>query len=508
MNRIDASDRQAIRDLKPVFDRIIDSVVDEFYSHLQQFPDAIAVVLGAGSSIEKLKKTNPRYFADMLRAEFDESYFESRYFIGKVHAQIGLEPKWFFAAMSTYYDTIFPAIVNAYKFNPGKLGKALAALQKVFNVDQALIMEAYVEFGFVAELRDVVDKSLAVSEHLSTTSQQLRYASEESGRATTELAHVSEQLAQTATSQAEAGQNAAGSASELSGSSQKIADGANRQAAAIEKAAAAIEDVQESITTINQQAATWEQIRERIAAMERVRQTVLETADRVGEMNKSSDEIGRIVQTIEDIAAQTNLLALNAAIEAARAGEAGRGFAVVADEVRKLAEHSSTATKEITNLISAVQSGSHQASESMKRTIEDVEGAASVTLEAAGCLEQIHQVANSTSKQNRVLTESMSVVDDVTRSNLELLKVMRNEIESLNGVIESVAAIAQENSASTEEMSASTQEMSAQVEELVASVQEVDHQVSELRDIVGQAQKVIAKARRNQANLEVPRLAA
>ena len=258
--------------------------------------------------------------------------------------------------------------------------------------------------------------------------------------------------------------------------------------------------MQRSIGEINEQAALWEEIRDRIAAMDRVKETVQDTAKSVTEMNERSEEVGRIVQTIDDIAVQTNLLALNAAIEAARAGEHGRGFAVVAEEVRKLAEHSSTATKEITTLIQAVQDGSAQASESMNRTIEDVENAAEVTMQAAGCLEGIAKTATETSKLNDEMTSAMEAVDSVTKSNLELLDIMNTEITLANSGIESIASMAEENSASTQEMSASTQEMSAQVEELVANVSEVDNQIQVLKDVVVTAQAAVDKASKNKGD--------
>ena len=149
--RITAADRAALRDLKGVIEPHMTQIVDAFYDHLLPHPAAVAVVQGAGTTVEKLKKTNPGFFAELFRAEFDEQYYESRAIVGKVHAVIGLEPKWFYAAMSTYYDEILPIIVKAYRFSPGKLSAALTAFMKAFNLDQELIIEAYIQFGFIEQ---------------------------------------------------------------------------------------------------------------------------------------------------------------------------------------------------------------------------------------------------------------------------------------------------------------------------------------------------------------------
>ncbi|MBS1713391.1 MAG: hypothetical protein JST30_03555 [Armatimonadetes bacterium] len=387
-----------------------------------------------------------------------------------------------------------PILFDHYRWNPRKLKQAIVSLQKIFNLDQALILEAYIEFGFVAELRDVVGKTKEVADALAKSSTILAGAGEESGKALGELAHVSEQIAMSATSQAESSQQAAMGTSDLSDSSKRISSGAREQTLAIETARNAIMTVQQIIDEIHDQASVWSEIRERMTAMERVQGAVQETAERVREMNSSSDQIGRIVQTIEDIAAQTNLLALNAAIEAARAGEAGRGFAVVADEVRKLAEHSSSATKEIANLISAVQTGSKLASESMHQTLEDVKDASEVTLQAAGCLETISESARTAVGASKNVTSAMDVVDRELETNNELIASIEKSTDSLNSMIEHMAAIAEENSASSEEMSASTQEMNAQVEELLAGVHELDGRVEGLRTMIRTVEEALAKS--------------
>lgn len=205
INRIHDGDRRALTELRAVLEPYLPKVVDEFYAHIQRFPEAMAVIGGAGSSIDRLKKTNPKYFEQIFRARFDREYFESRLTIGRIHAQIGLEPKWFYAAMSTYYDLIYPHLVAKLKFRPAKLAAMLTAFQKAMNLDQSLVMESYEDHAFLRTRRQTEE----VARALADTSRTVRESSEQSGKASQEVASVSEQLARLAATQAEAAEEAA-----------------------------------------------------------------------------------------------------------------------------------------------------------------------------------------------------------------------------------------------------------------------------------------------------------
>lgn len=135
-------------------------------------------------------------------------------------------------------------------------------------------------------------------------------------------------------------------------------------------------------------------VRRTIDGMNTIRETIQDTSKRIKRLGESSQEIGNIVELINDIAEQTNILALNALIQASMAVNAGRGFAVVADEVQRLAERAAAATRQIEALVRTIQSDTNEAVVSMERSTTDVVGGALLAENAGAALEEIEQVSN------------------------------------------------------------------------------------------------------------------
>jgi methyl-accepting chemotaxis protein len=182
-------------------------------------------------------------------------------------------------------------------------------------------------------------------------------------------------------------------------------------------------------------------VNETLGRMHEIAASVSATANKVDELGKSSDQIGRIIGVINDIADQTNLLALNAAIEAARAGEQGRGFAVVADEVRKLAERTTTATKEIAQMIKNIQEETKLAVKAMMQGTRQVEDGVTSTVQAGESLKQIIQMAEQVGEMiTQIATAATDQSSATEQANTNMDQIAGLVKESVIGAQQSAAA--------------------------------------------------------------------
>lgn len=251
------------------------------------------------------------------------------------------------------------------------------------------------------ELGDLADGDLTVS---ATVTEDFTGAIADS------INFSIEQLRTLVTTINETAVQVSAAAQETQATAMHLAEAAEHQAQEIAGASAAVNEMAVSIDQVSSNAADSAAVAERsvqiankgneivqstIAGMDNIREQIQDTSKRIKRLGESSQEIGDIVSLINDIADQTNILALNAAIQASMAGDAGRGFAVVADEVQRLAERSSAATKQIEALVKTIQTDTNEAVISMEQTTAEVVRGAHLAQDAGVALEEIEQVSKS-----------------------------------------------------------------------------------------------------------------
>ncbi|GFO61371.1 hypothetical protein GMST_36960 [Geomonas silvestris] len=243
-------------------------------------------------------------------------------------------------------------------------------------------------------------------------------------------------------------------AEQMATGSARVAGQADTVATASEEMAATSNEIAQNCTSAasssqqaNQAAAAGaEVVKGTVRGMTQIAENVRKSAASIGSLGTKSEQIGGIVCTINDIADQTNLLALNAAIEAARAGEHGRGFAVVADEVRALAQRTASATKEIGELIKAVQSETREAIKVMEAGVREVEQGSAEAEQSGGALEEIlQQIGALTMQVNQIATAA----EEQTATTGEIT----GNIQTISEVVQETAASAQESASSALKLS-------------------------------------------------------
>ncbi|MGD2117061.1 MAG: methyl-accepting chemotaxis protein [Chromatiales bacterium] len=244
--------------------------------------------------------------------------------------------------------------------------------------DGDLTVTATVTEDITGAIADSINYAIEALRSLVTTinetSVQVSASAQESRATAMHLAEASEHQAEQITSATESVTNMSTELEDLAGDANESADVAQRSVEIANKGAAAVRDT--------------------IHGMDNIREQIQETSKRIKRLGESSQQIGDIVELIDDIADQTNILALNAAMQAAMAGEAGRGFAVVADEVQRLAERSSNATKQIEALVKTIQADTNEAVSSMETSTTEVVSGAKLAEGAGDALNEIENVSN------------------------------------------------------------------------------------------------------------------
>ncbi len=313
--------------------------------------------------------------------------------------------------------------------------------------------------NMLANLRKMIGQVVNISDQVAASSEELSASGEQVGEVAEQVGTSIQGIAAGAEEQSAQVEETDLNVNNLSDGIKRVDESTNELTSS---AASLTEKIDQGTTSVN----------DSINNINNMKNNTLEVSKTINSLGELSEEIGQIVELISGIAGQTNLLALNAAIEAARAGEAGRGFSVVADEIRELAEESASATDKIANLIKKIQSGSSEAVDKMSNNVEMVAKSVKSISSTGNIFESIEEHTLNLKKQLQSISENVTEMNGYS-----------NKVEDS---VESINKVSQEFASSSEEVAASSQEQMAATQEIVSSARQLADMAQELSQTVDQ----------------------
>ena len=446
--------------------------VSQALTSMQETSDSMMSLAG-GASAEQLEKLNSTWdqlrklsgavmtktdaapeSAEKLAALADEMIAVSRDVVEK-HGVGGQATIWFGLAFASGLLTLILIVFNGNK-------QAAEARQRASEIEEANLRNQEAILTLLDEMGDLADGDLtvnaevtesitgAIADSINYTIASLRELVEEINRATEQVntataqaQNTSNQLLQAAQKQSEQIQETGEAVEQMASSILEVSNNAGQAASVAQRSLEAASQGSQAVQNT-------------ISGMNEIRTQIQETSKRIKRLGESSQEIGEIVELISDITEQTNILALNAAIQAASAGEAGRGFTVVAEEVQRLAERSSEATKQISVIVKTIQTDTNNAVAAMENSTAGVVEGAKLSDAAGQALTEIESVTTS-------LAQLIEAISQSTAAQTEMAAKARVNMQEIQ-------QITTQTTEGTRLTSQSIGQLSALAEELRASV--------------------------------------
>jgi len=350
--------------------------------------------------------------------------------------------------------------------------------------------------------RDVLGSAFSIMINgLRSVVADIRSGADQMSSASAQIASTSEQAARNNETAATGVEETTSTMHEMSANIQNVAKNSQSQASSVTETSASVQQMVTSIQRIANTAKLFVElshiskaaVENGLKAMDKsdkgtvlITHTVTRAADTISNLGSRVEDIGKILDVIDEIAEQTNLLALNAAIEAARAGEQGMGFAVVAEEVRKLAERSSRSTKEIAELISGIQAKTREAIEQMEKSILIVSDAAESNKEVGRSLKDIE---DNVTEVDRYAREINAATQEQSSGSTQIARAT----ESLREITHEISSSTEEQSAAAEQIVKTMEKMREMVHQNASGSTELASSAEQLRSQADQFQKLVGK---------------
>jgi twitching motility protein PilJ len=433
-----------------VEDPVLRAKLTELLAGFAEYQRAVNAILGNQARLVGAKRASFDMFndseallqsAEKLNAAFEQNLGSRRYNLIVLVAVSALALLLLLLIGKVYVDDSRRRAAESERQNKANQEAILRLLDEISNLaDGDLTARARVTEEITGAIADSINVTIDALRRLvagvNTASQQVTTA-------TAEAQTISSQLLKAAQTQATKIQGTGQSAVQMAQSMTSVSKSANDSAKVAQTSLSVAEKGAQAVQNA-------------IRGMNDIREQIQETSKRIKRLGESSQEIGEIVQLISDITEQTNVLALNAAIQAASAGEAGRGFTVVAEEVQRLAERSGEATKHIAAIVKSIQGDTQDAIEAMERSTRGVVEGTRTADEADRALREIEQVSNQ-------LAELIGAISNATQE----------QATSASGVaaaMNEILAITQMTTEGTRRTAGSTERLAALAGELKSSV--------------------------------------
>ncbi|MCR8997340.1 globin-coupled sensor protein [Brevibacillus halotolerans] len=394
MIQLSESDLRIARCLQPLVEQHIDEMVAQFYKNLKHEP-SLMVIIERHSSIDRLKSTLRTHILQLFNGIIDENFLQQRKRIAIAHVKIGLLPKWYLCAFQDLSISLFN-MLDIHIDSKSDYHKSVKAITKLLNIEQQIVLEAYQdEINRLRSLEE--DKKVIVREKVNQAAQELAAISEETS------ASVEELSAQAGEFVIHAKQ---GTASSIEAQNLSI-DGTTK-------------------------------LDEQVSQFDLLQSSMREISIEMKALENTSEQIRGIVSVVTGIAEQTNLLALNAAIEAARAGEQGRGFAVVADEVRKLAEQTKKSVSGVTQLIEQTHNQTSRVSSLLDRVEELIVSSTSSMSEITCFFANIQKAVSISKERSNLIEQELVTFSRVIEEMNQAVSHVAHSAENLSEVMDTL----------------------------------------------------------------------